>query len=81
MVNELQKKIVATNAESIIAAYTTIAAGGVALPFGIYADDVPVGFLMIGYGEIPEEENPAIRQNSIILLTFRRPGNMTVKRS
>ncbi len=49
-VNEDQKNFVATNTESIIEAYTTIAANGVALPFGIYDDDVPVGFLMIGYG-------------------------------
>lgn len=59
-VDENQKSFVATNTESIVQAYTTLAAGGVALPFGIYEDDAPVGFLMIGYGDLPGEENPAI---------------------
>lgn len=48
-VQEHQKDFVATNTQSIVEAYTTVAAGGVALPFGIYDGDVPVGFLMIGY--------------------------------
>ncbi|MGN0313008.1 MAG: GNAT family N-acetyltransferase [Lachnospiraceae bacterium] len=69
-VHETQKEFVATNTESIIEAYTTVAAGGVALPFGIYADDVPVGFLMIGYGEIPEEENPAIAKDNYSIWRF-----------
>lgn len=59
-VDEKQKSFVATNTESIVQAYTTLAAGGVALPFGIYEDDAPVGFLMIGYGDLPGEENPTI---------------------
>lgn len=45
-------------------AYTTLAADGVALPFGIYKDKTPVGFLMIGYGDQPEVENPAIAHDS-----------------
>lgn len=63
-VDETQKSFVATNTESIVEAYTTLAAGGVALPFGIYEDDTPVGFLMIGYGDQPEVENPAIAHDS-----------------
>ena len=63
-VNEQQKDFVATNTETIVEAYTTITAGGVALPFGIYDDDKPVGFLMIGFGEIPEEENPSIAKGN-----------------
>lgn len=47
---EEQRNFVATNTEIIIEAHTTITTGGVALPFGIYKDDVPIGFLMIGYG-------------------------------
>ena len=43
-VDETQKCFVATNTESIVEAYTTLAAGGVALPFGIYEDKTPVGF-------------------------------------
>lgn len=48
-VKEEQKSFVADNTVSIIEAYTAIQANGFAFPFGIYDDDVPVGFLMIGY--------------------------------
>lgn len=48
-VSESQKNFVASNDISIIEAYLTITANGVAFPFGIYDDDMPVGFLMIGY--------------------------------
>ena len=46
---EKQKSFVAGNDISIIEAYTTITGNGYAFPFGIYEDDTPVGFLMIGY--------------------------------
>ena len=49
-VKEEQKSFVADNTVSIIEAYTAIQANGFAFPFGIYDDDVPVGFLMIGFG-------------------------------
>ena len=49
-VQESQRKFVATNTESIVEAYCAITSGGVALPFGIYDGQTPVGFLMIGYG-------------------------------
>ena len=45
-----QKSFVARNDISIIEAYTTITANGHAFPFGIYDDETPVGFLMIGFG-------------------------------
>ncbi len=48
-VNDDQMGFVATNTQSIIEAYTTVTEGGVALPFGIYRDDTPVGFVMFGY--------------------------------
>ena len=69
-VNDDQKSFVATNVESIIQAYTTISSGGVALPFGIYQDEVPVGFLMIGYGGIPNDDNPAIANGNYCLWRF-----------
>ena len=47
-VEKEQKEFVATNTESILEAYTTITSGGVALPFGIYNDDVLIGFVMFG---------------------------------
>lgn len=48
-VDDTQKAFVATNTESIVEAYLALSVGGHAFPFGIYAGDVPVGFLMIGY--------------------------------
>lgn len=49
-VAEHQTDFVASNTQSILEAYATISEGGVALPFGIYDGETPVGFLMIGYG-------------------------------
>ena len=49
-VEEGQTSFVASNTVSIIEAYTTTAGGGYAVPFGIYDDNVPVGFLTVGYG-------------------------------
>ncbi|MCR5093000.1 MAG: GNAT family N-acetyltransferase [Lachnospiraceae bacterium] len=48
-VSDGQRDFVADNSTSIIEAYTTITANGHAFPFGIYDDDTPVGFLMIGF--------------------------------
>ena len=55
-----QEDFVASNTESIVEAYTTVAAGGAALPFGVYADGDPVGFVMLGYDDLPDEENPSV---------------------
>ena len=55
-----QEDFVATNTQSIVEAYTTVAAGGVALPFGVYADGEPVGFVMLGYDSLPDEDNPSV---------------------
>ncbi len=46
-----QKDFVASNAGSIIDAYTAIGTACTAFPFAIYSDKKPVGFLMIGYNE------------------------------
>lgn len=63
-----QKDFVATNTQSIVEAYTTIAAGGVALPFGVYDGDTPVGFLMIGYGVDDDwDDAPAIARGNYSL--------------
>ncbi|XTI74324.1 hypothetical protein ACP4DD_06620 [Parvimonas sp. G1425] len=43
-VSESQKNFVASNEVSIIEAYLTITAKGVVFPFGIYNDDIPIGF-------------------------------------
>lgn len=57
-VAERQQSFVASNTVSILEAYVTITAGGVALPFGLYEDGVPVGFLMLGYGTTGDEDEP-----------------------
>lgn len=69
-VREDQKNFVASNTESILEAYTTITSGGVALPFGIYHDETPIGFVMFGYGEQPDEENPAIAKGNYCIWRF-----------
>ncbi|MFD1060491.1 hypothetical protein ACFQ1H_00525 [Scardovia wiggsiae] len=48
-VSDDQKSFVAANDISIIEAYTALTGNGYAFPFDIYEDDVPVGFLMIGF--------------------------------
>ena len=48
-VAESQREFVASNELSIIEAYTAITANGYAFPFGIYKEDTPVGFLMVGF--------------------------------
>ena len=48
-VSDEQKGFVASNEVSMIEAYVTIAANGFAFPFGIYNNETPVGFLMIGF--------------------------------
>ena len=49
-VNEKQRSFVASNDISIIEAYIAQIENGHAFPFGIYNDETPVGFCMIGYG-------------------------------
>lgn len=48
-VSDDQRSFVAGNDTSIIEAYTAITGNGYAFPFGIYEDETPVGFLMIGF--------------------------------
>lgn len=59
-VQEYQKSFMATNTKSILEAYCAIVDGGVAMPFGIYDGETPVGFLMIGYGCDDWENAPKI---------------------
>lgn len=49
-VAENQRHFVSANDRSIIEAYISLTANGHVFPFGIYEDDTPVGFLMIGFG-------------------------------
>lgn len=57
-VSEAQKDYVAPNDLSIIEAYIALINQGHAFPFGIYEDEMPVGFLMIGYDVDASFENP-----------------------
>lgn len=69
-VRDEQKEFVATNTESILEAYVTITAGHVALPHAIYADDTLVGFVMLGYSTIGEEDEPDIAVGNYCLWRF-----------
>lgn len=75
-----QEDFVATNTESIVEAYTTLAAGGTALPFGVYADGQPVGFVMFGYGPIPgDEDEPPVAAGNYCLWRFMIDRNFQAK--
>ena len=55
----------AGNDISIIEAYTTITGNGYAFPFGIYEEDTPIGFLMIGFDTDDYwEDAPAIAKGN-----------------
>ena len=57
-VSEAQKSFVAPNDLSIIEAYISITGNGHAFPFGIFDEEVPVGFLMVGFDVDDSFENP-----------------------
>lgn len=68
-VAESQEEFVARNDISIAQAYTAIGTGCTTFPFGIYNDEEPVGFLMIGFNEsalyeFEGEEAPKILKNN-----------------
>lgn len=62
-VGEAQKDFVARNVSSLAEAYVAITNGGVALPFGIYAGEEPIGFVMIGYDTIDQADPPIAARN------------------
>lgn len=66
-VGESQRTFVADNTRSLLEAYVAITNGGIALPFGIYAGEVPVGFLMISYGCGDWPDAPAIAHDNYSL--------------
>lgn len=57
-VSKEQESFVAPNDLSIIEAYISITGNGHAFPFGIFEDEIPVGFLMIGYDVDESFDNP-----------------------
>ena len=70
-VSETQKSFVARNDVSLIEAYIAITHHGQAFPFGIYDDETPVGFCMIGFGaDVDWEDAPAIAKSNYNLWRF-----------
>lgn len=67
-VREDQTSFVASNACSIMEAFATRESGYAALPFGLYADGVPVGFAMFGYGFM--EGDPEVARDNYVLVRF-----------
>ena len=57
-VAEDQEDFVSPNVYSLAEAYAARESGRVALPFGLYEADEPVGFVMIGYGSIGDADEP-----------------------
>lgn len=65
-----QKDFVATNTQSILEAYVTIVAGYTALPFGIYENEKPIGFVMFGFDNDGDEESPAVSNGNYSIWRF-----------
>lgn len=59
-----QEDFVAPNSYSVMEAFAAREDGYVALPFGLYEDGRPVGFLMIGYDTIGDEDEPSVTKNN-----------------
>lgn len=66
-VDESQKEYVAENAVSLAEAYATRNEGNIALPYAVYDDELLVGFVMIGYGTVGDDEEPPIFKDNYIL--------------
>ena len=66
-----QKRFVAPNNISIIEAYLAIAENNDVFTFGIYNDDAPVGFLMIGFDVNSDDEGaPKIAKGNYNIWRF-----------
>ena len=57
-VSKEQEKFIASNEWSLVHAYVGNKTSGAVYPFGIFDDDKPVGFLMIGFNEGAIEKDP-----------------------
>lgn len=66
-VSEDQRRFVASNLSSVASCYVLAINGGHPFPFVIYADEQPVGFVMITYG-ITGYELPSIADDSYCIL-------------
>lgn len=66
-VSEDQRRFVASNLSSVASCYVLATNGGQPFPFAIYADEQPVGFVMITY-RITGYELPTIADDSYCIL-------------
>jgi diamine N-acetyltransferase len=66
-VSEEQRRFVASNLSSVASCYILTTNGGHPLPFAIYADELPVGFVMLTYG-ITGYDLPSIADDSYCIL-------------
>ena len=64
-VTEPQRDFVADNIYSIAEAYAANASKGYAMPFGIYLDDKPIGFIMFGYYPDLDYARQALEEDDI----------------
>jgi len=64
-----QEHFLGDNTKSILQAYATVTNGGVALPFGIYVDDIPVGFIMFGY-DVQDPDDPKVAAGNYCIWRF-----------
>ncbi|WP_248928017.1 GNAT family N-acetyltransferase [Paenibacillus hamazuiensis] len=66
-VSEEQRRFVASNLSSMASCYVLATNGGHPFPFAIYADEQPVGFVMLTYG-ITGYDLPSIADNNYCIL-------------
>ncbi|MDD9267130.1 GNAT family N-acetyltransferase [Paenibacillus sp. GCM10023248] len=66
-VSEDQRRFVASNLSSAASCYVLVTNGGHPFPFAIYADEQPVGFVMLTYG-ITGYEEPALAEGNYCIL-------------
>lgn len=69
-VREEQHSFVAPNAYSLAEAYAVLAAGRYVQPFGIYEEDTPVGFAMIGHNSFLDDDQPSAYRDSYYIWRF-----------
>lgn len=67
-----QKTFVATNTESLLQAYVALTSGRTALAFAICEDDLPVGFILFGYGSVAGEgeDEPVVAAGNYSIWRF-----------
>ncbi|MET3548423.1 MULTISPECIES: GNAT family N-acetyltransferase [Paenibacillus] len=66
-VSEDQRRFVASNLSSVASCYVLATNGGHPFPFAIYADEQPVGFVMITY-KITGYDTPSIADDGYCIL-------------